>query len=141
MTMASLSASLLARKGDAKPAHKTALRVQELFLPPAPAPKTGLTIAPKAMTAHMPVAAKQVIPQKPAAPRGEAKPAPRTAARAKARASKTLRLDTATNRTLRLLAARDGVTQQSLMEQAVKELLKRETAGLACLCGRTEKQH
>lgn len=121
MTMASLSASLLARKGDARPAN----RVQEMFVPRnAPQARAPLPIAParaKSEPATLPRVRKTGASSKSVAAD---------------RKQKSLRLERETDRALRMLAARDGVTQQSLMEAAVKALIDEKSDETGCVCGR-----
>jgi len=122
MSMASLSASLLARKGQASPTVRQSEsvhgpfsqeRVKEMFPPKRPQLVTQ-------------AARKALVPgtrgQSPKAHTGK-------------RARKTLRLDREKNRQLRLLAAHLGVSQQSLMAKAVSALLKEETGQVGCICG------
>ncbi|TNE67949.1 MAG: hypothetical protein EP335_00320 [Alphaproteobacteria bacterium] len=97
MTMASLSASLLARKGQARPtAASQPVNVEDIF---------------SRHRAAIPTYKAKVMPK-------PAKGGKRTA--------KTLRLEADLNHRLRLLAAYIGVTQQSLMEKAVRTLLASE---------------
>ncbi len=133
MTMASLSASLLARKGDARPAN----RVKEMFVPrsaPQPhasEPRTPKACSPETRASLLPARAKS---EKPVQLREHGtSPAPQTSVAA--RKQKSLRLDLVTDRALRMLAARDGVTQQSLMEAAVKTLINEKSDEAGCVCG------
>ncbi|WP_417462697.1 hypothetical protein [Kordiimonas sp.] len=128
MTMASLSASLLARKGDARPAN----RVKEMFVPrSAPQPRSTEARTPETHTPSLPVRATS---EKPVQLREHGtSPAPQTSVAA--RKQKSLRLDLVTDRALRMLAARDGVTQQSLMEAAVKTLINEKSDEAGCVCG------
>ncbi|WP_417466233.1 hypothetical protein [Kordiimonas sp.] len=122
MTMASLSASLLARKGDARPAN----RVQEMFVPRnAPQARAPLPIVP--------AKAKNEPTTLPKARQTSAA----TKSAAADRKQKSLRLERETDRALRMLAARDGVTQQSLMEAAVKALIEEKSDETGCVCGRS----
>ncbi len=121
MTMASLSASLLARKGDARPAN----RVQEIFVP---------RNAPQAH-APLPIVPARAKSEPMALPRTHKTGTPAKSTTAD-RKQKSLRLERETDRALRMLAARDGVTQQSLMEAAVKALIKEKSDETGCVCGR-----
>ncbi|MCJ9429774.1 hypothetical protein [Kordiimonas marina] len=131
MSMASLSASLLARKGQASPTSRptdsmhgpfSQEKVKEMF--PSKRPQL---VTPSAQTAP------QTAPQKAIAPQPRMKKGTET--HTDKRARKTLRLDRDKNRQLRLLAAHLGVSQQALMEKAVSGLLKKETGHIGCICG------
>jgi len=149
MAMASLTASLLARKGQARPSAgihfeptpqamrpaspvvanqsaatpvKSPVRLAvEQPAEQAPVPRTEVRAEPARMEA---------IVKRPAIERSEPRPV----------VSKTLRVDQETHIKLRLLAAGRGVTQQSLMEEAVKSLLAVEEGKDGCLCGAAKKQ-
>lgn len=96
MSMASLNASLLARKGTAQPASNT-----HRHLTPVP------TIEAVAKSAY----ASEKKTQK-----------------------KHFRLGNRADRDLKLLAVREGVSQQTLMEQAMAEFLDRAFAKADCIC-------
>jgi len=49
--------------------------------------------------------------------------------------TKTLRLDKTLNRQLKLLAARADVSQQAIMEQAVRHFVATEFEKADCICG------
>ncbi|SDD24153.1 MULTISPECIES: ribbon-helix-helix domain-containing protein [Kordiimonas] len=174
MTMASLTASLLARKGHAQPSASA----RDIFAPDLPAekrwqapvkkktdvlghsgqpvpqsdkadahPKAAQEAANEQICSASQKASEQTPPRPLFAP-AEArhtlvqtdevvrpsKPAAKAAA-VDTRKHKTLRLDEDMDMQLRLLAARKGTSQQSLMEEAVRELLKSETRGSNCICG------
>ncbi|WP_262692566.1 hypothetical protein [Kordiimonas aestuarii] len=105
MSMASLSASLLTRSRPERTPHggrhkTTGKRNGELFLVPA---KTAPTPPPKPVTAL-----------------------PANTANKPERQQKTLRLAREKHRALRALAKQRGVSQQSLMEDAVVKMLEEE---------------
>lgn len=100
MTMASLNASLLARKGAAQPTPST----------------------PRFLTS---------VPTSASTGRQQARKSG-----AKKTKKKHLRLDAATDRDLRLLAARNGESQQSLMERAVSDYLTSMLEAGECICRR-----
>lgn len=100
MTMASLNASLLARKGAAQPTPST----------------------PRFLTS---------VPTGASTGRQQARKSG-----AKKTKKKHLRLDAATDRDLRLLAARNGESQQSLMERAVSDYLTSMLEVGECICRR-----
>lgn len=101
MTMASLNASLLARKGAAQPAASAPL--------------------------HMASVAR--IPQ-------VSKGSPKRYATEKKSKKKHLRLGHQADRDLRLLAARNGMSQQAIMERAVTDYLEQAFADSSCICRR-----
>ena len=132
MAMASLTASLLARKGMA-PRPSAGLR---FFLPDnAAAPSANLAPSARPSDAAPPIHSarlKLVLAEKPgglSAPTPVSAPASASISASlpggapKAIVAKTLRLDRATHLRLRQLAARRGVSQQSLMRAAVMTLL------------------
>ena len=146
MTMASLTASLLARKGDARPSAST----RDIFATGAratplknankkPAAGTGSQKNNPAQFPHSVSATLQPQGHKNSPLQQKAQlhtsGAERNTARQGKRKAKTLRLDTTTDMTLRLLAARQGTSQQALMEKAVKALLQAETKRTGCICG------
>ena len=97
MTMASLNASLLARKGTAQPAGNSAHRHL------TPVPTTNVAIK-----------------------------SPYTSE--KKTQKKYFRLGNRADRDLKLLAVREGLSQQALMEQAITEYLDRAFAKADCIC-------
>lgn len=178
MTMASLTASLLARKGQAQPSATA----RDIFAPANPAPddesahkRWQSPIKPRVVAdaSHREVGQQQASHQKdgqdslrPHSPVAAKVPAredrlPRPAATASkpvqksrharlvspgegaakpdgvkspARKHKSLRLDEATDLQLRLLAARQGSSQQAVMEKALKALLRKELEDGECIC-------
>lgn len=152
MTMASLTASLLARKGDARPSASA----RDIFAPgtrasadknaqkkPATALGTGRHKNSFAELPHSVSSTIQPLGRQNSPPQQKAPPqisdAARKTTRHGKRKVKTLRLDTTTDMTLRLLTARQNTTQQALMEKAVKALLQSETEKTGCICGSSEK--
>ncbi len=170
MTMASLTASLLARKGHAQPSASA----RDIFAPDLsadkrwPAPGKKASDAPKqadhaGQPALRPAKTEAANEQICSAPQKEPEQTPPRplfapvearhtqtaqtgevvrhsatrahAANADTRKHKTLRLDEGTDMQLRLLAARKGTSQQALMEEAIRELLKAETRSGGCICG------
>ncbi|WCL54711.1 hypothetical protein [Gimibacter soli] len=131
MAMASLTASLLARKGQARPSAG-------IHFEPTP----QQTARPAAGTGASPVRLTLERTPERAAPRpepvAEKRPVLVKAEPAKP-VSKTLRVDRETHIKLRLLAAGRGVTQQSLMHEAVEALLAAEEGKGGCLCGAVKK--
>lgn len=148
MTMASLTASLLARKGDARPSASA----RDIFAPGTRAPadknakkKAAATLGTGshknsfAELPHSVSATIQPLGRQNSPPQQKTQPqisgaAGKTTRHGKRRA-KTLRLDTTTDMTLRLLAVRQNTSQQALMEKAVKALLQSETEKTECICG------
>ncbi|WP_262693317.1 ribbon-helix-helix domain-containing protein [Kordiimonas aquimaris] len=122
MTMASLDASLLARKGTARPIMakpdtlQTSNRIQ--FIPhevtTQSAPKT-----PKVAKKINESVGKKVV----------LKPTKRIR-----RKHKSVRLSTSTDKDLRLLAASMGVSQQSIMEKAIFDYLEQAYKEQGCIC-------
>ena len=96
MTMASLNASLLARKGTAHPAGRT---------------PRHLTPVPTADVKTQNLYAGEKKTQK-----------------------KHFRLGGKADRDLKLLAVREGVSQQALIERAMTEFLDRAFASADCIC-------
>lgn len=174
MTMASLTASLLARKGHAQPSASA----RDIFAPDLPAEKRwqatakqvsdvpkhsdhagqatqrlvkteAATIAANEQICSAPQKASEQTPPRPLFAPVEARHTPTaqtgevvrpSAAKAQSptadnRKHKTLRLDEEMDMQLRLLAARKGTSQQALMEEAVRDLLKSETRSNSCICG------
>lgn len=123
MTMASLSASLLTRHTDRRQRE----RGNEIFAPRKAVRLPTPEVRPSPSEA-------QPLGQKPA-PLRPHKARAASKASAPTRKQKTLRLDRETDRALRMLAARDGVTQQSLMDAAVKALIREKSAETGCICG------
>lgn len=116
MTMASLSASLISRNSTRQVERKAG---ELVLLPPKvkatpPAPQKPIQVST--------VKAKASASCKVTARREGQKPA---------RQRKTLRLMRETHRALRTLAEEKGVSQQSLMEEAVESLLQQENKGSA----------
>ncbi|WP_308911148.1 hypothetical protein [Pseudokordiimonas caeni] len=125
MAMASLTASLLARKGQARPSAGIHFEPtpQQTARPATGSGPVRLTLE-RAAPRPEPVAEKRpaLVKAEPAKP-----------------VSKTLRVDRDTHIKLRLLAAGRGVTQQSLMHEAVEALLAAEEGKGGCLCGAAKK--
>lgn len=114
MTMASLSASLISRNStrqvERKAGELVLLPPKVKATPPAPPkPIQVSTVKAKARTSEQ------------AAPKRS-----RTEGQKPARQRRTLRLMRETHRALRTLAEEKGVSQQSLMEEAVESLLQQE---------------
>ncbi|NVJ98957.1 MAG: hypothetical protein HWE25_12445 [Alphaproteobacteria bacterium] len=165
MTMASLTASLLARKGHAQPSASA----RDIFAPDSEgkrwqspikakqAAQVGTTrIDPNTRDCSASSKeAEQASPRPVVAPK-EARHtrlvqldevsalSPKKAEQEKKlsadrvaniRKHKSLRLDQEVDMQLRLLAARKGKSQQALMEKAVKQLLEDETPKGTCICG------
>lgn len=127
MTMASLDASLLARKGTARPimaatniTQASSSRVQ--FIPhdvtAKTTPKPKATRTAKTTTAPVKKSAKQKPTQ------------------AHRRKHKSVRLSGPTDKDLRLLAAGLGVSQQSIMERAISDYLEHAYKAHGCICRR-----
>lgn len=113
MAMASLNASLLARKGAARPV------ISAPHIPAAyanDAPKTTAQSSQK----------KSVTLDAPAY-----KPAKLDKHKY---AKKAVRLSKATDKDLRLLAASLGTSQQAIMEQAITDFLKKAYRDRGCIC-------
>ena len=108
MGMASLDASLLARKGTAKPSSNSIASFGGSFETPAQVP------------------AQKPERRQPA----EVKTKP---GKQDFRIKKTLHLDSEMNKMLRLLAAKEGITQQKLMQRAVIKLIEDEMGNCACV--------
>lgn len=115
MAMASLNASLLARKGSARP----------------------VTLTPKLYENNT-----QTIEAQPSFEKTSSWPAVSTQLNAKntpldkrRSCKKSMRLSKATDKDLRLLAASLGTSQQALMEQAVTVFLKNAYRDRGCICG------
>lgn len=112
MAMASLDASLLARKGTARP------------VVPVPAAPTG-----SARTAHEnTVTVHTLRPARPPENRTTKTPAPAM------RHKKHVRLNDRANRNLRILAASLGTSQQVLMAEAIDTYLEMVAKTHGCLC-------
>lgn len=118
MAMASLNASLLAPKGCAAPA--------------ANAP----TLIPSALPRSAPIG--RIAPNT----QSKAHEAPRKTQDAgkkkheKKTKKKSLRLSASMDKDLRLLAVRNGMSQQALLEKAVSDYLDRAYAAGDCICRR-----
>ncbi len=110
MAMASLHASLLAPKGGAHPA--------------ASAP----TLVPRTPT-HL-SAIGQITPNS-----GKMREAKKRTAEQKTK-KKSLRLSASMDKDLRLLAVRNGLSQQALLELAVSDYLDKAFAASDCVCRR-----
>ncbi len=102
MAMATLNASLLARKGSAQPTARA-----PRYLASVPADTRPKTLGSRP----------------PARPEKKTK-------------KKSMRLSATTDRELRLLAVRLGLSQQALMERAVEEYLDKAFAETECMCRR-----
>ena len=132
--MASLSASLLARKGEERPANRAREMIMPRKAPVHDLPRhdshghDSLGLGSVVLSSSVPRPLKPETKLTTARPRPLVKTADRK--------QKCLRLDRETDRALRMLAARDGVTQQSLMEAAVKTLLGQKSDETDCICGR-----
>ncbi len=134
MTMASLNASLLARKGTAHPT------------PNIPAPSNPTTPNAHSTVNTQGVPNNQSPSGTPSTTRGLSAVTalqPKTAGASSNRYSATkkphkkhLRLGSVADRDLRILAAREGVSQQKLLEQAVTDYLEKMVASGECVCGR-----
>jgi len=163
--MASLTASLLARKGHAQPSASA----RDIFAPDMPAEKGWQSPARKKPTAlentpslkakpeavnepicsAPPHKAPEQTPPRPLLAPVEARhtlmaqtdgvvrtsKATKVKTACDTRKHKTLRLNEDMDMQLRLLAARKGTSQQALMEEAIRDLLKSETRGNSCICG------
>lgn len=114
MAMASLNASLLAPKGCAQPAARA----------PVPAP---------ASTALYSTVVGQITPSTRNVPK---KPQEGGRTQQKKTKKKSLRLSAAKDKDLRLLAVRNGMSQQALLERAVNDYLDRAFAEGDCICRR-----
>ncbi|NVJ68831.1 MAG: hypothetical protein HWE08_00670 [Alphaproteobacteria bacterium] len=164
MTMASLTSSLLARKGHAQPSANA----RDIFAPAGEAESKRWQSPVKTKPERPPEASKtktqlssvpshkshekesgQKPPRSAFAPdearhtrlvhAGEVAPKPVKAEektqRKTTRKHKSLRLEEDTDLQLRLLAARRATSQQALMEEALKQFLEHETEKSRCICG------
>lgn len=123
MTMASLNASLLARKGTAHPTPNTP------SIPNAQSTQNSQSTSgnpgtPRALSTVTALTSKTA-----------GAPSNRYAASKKSH-KKHLRLGSVADRDLRILAAQEGVSQQKLLEQAVTDYLEKMFASGECVCGR-----
>lgn len=112
MAMASLNASLLAPKGCAQPAVS----------PPTLVSDTQARYA----------AIGQIAPTS----KPPKKPVDNRKAPEKNTKKKSLRLSASMDKDLRLLAVRNGMSQQALLEMAVSDYLDRAFAAEDCICRR-----
>lgn len=108
MAMATLNASLLARKGTAYPAASTPRHLASV----SSAPVKNTAATPKTGNRHKGANAE------------------------KKTRKKFLRVSTTTDRDIRLLAVRQGLSQQALMERAINDYLDSAFATSDCLCRR-----
>lgn len=115
MAMASLNASLLAPKGGAQPA------ITPPTLVPVSAPSRGGSN--RFIDAGKQPRNSQAVPQAPKAAGKKTK-------------KKSLRISAAMDKDLRLLAVRNGQSQQALLEQAVSDYLDKAYASGECMCRR-----
>ncbi len=115
MAMASLNASLLAPKGAAQPA------VTPPTLVPISAPVRGRS--------------NQFVDAD-KRPRNSQAATETSRAAGKKTKKKSLRISAAMDKDLRLLAVRNGQSQQALLEQAVSDYLDRAYASGECMCRR-----
>ena len=114
MAMASLNASLLAPKGCAQPAANAPMLVSSTR-----ASDSGTRYAAVGKIAPKP----KKTAQNRAAPEKKTK-------------KKSLRLSANMDKDLRLLAVRNGMSQQALLELAVSDYLDRAYAAGDCICRR-----
>lgn len=113
MAMASLNASLLAPKGCAQPAVRT----------PTLVPDTSVRRS----------AIGQIAPPPDTVRKAGKKPEKQPEKKTK---KKSLRLSASMDKDLRLLAVRNGLSQQALLELAVGDYLDRAYASGDCICRR-----
>lgn len=116
VAMASLNASLLAPKGAAQPAVKPPILV------PVSTPAVGRT---------------RRFADTDKRPQGsQTAPDVQKTATGKKTKKKSLRISAAMDKDLRLLAVRNGQSQQALLEQAVSDYLDKAYASGECMCRR-----
>ncbi len=110
MAMASLNASLLAPKGGAYPSANA----------PTLVPSNPLQHSAIGQIAHSPRKIRE----------------PKQSSTEKKTKKKSLRLSASMDKDLRLLAVRNGLSQQALLELAVSDYLDRAFASGECMCRR-----
>lgn len=130
MGMASLHASLLAPKGAAQPAVTAPVLAPPGLSSPVSGRRIGNTGNPQQNSGARP-SGQKTTDQK-------ATDQKSTAQKSKNRRTKkkSVRLSTAMDKDLRLLAARNGQSQQALIEQAIGDYLDKAFASGECLCRR-----
>lgn len=126
--LASLTAGLLARKGEARPASRAYVGFSSVASAAAAAEEG---ISPVADQQALLAEAFEEVSRTPIAPR-----APRAPAGAKGKSAFTLRLDNERHLKLRLVGARTHRSAQALVTEALDRMLEEMLADDSCVCGR-----
>ena len=131
--MASLNASLLAPKGGAQPAAAAPALI--------PVEADRFSARRHAPFQNQEPTAKTAAEQRPTPVpgNGTSRSAAKAGTKKKVRRQtkkKSLRLSTAMDKDLRLLAVRNGQSQQALLQQAVSDYLEKAFASGECMCRR-----